>query len=326
MQENSIIWDCKILLCRPISSFFLGRYLAVLFNLCSGLVICILVGNNVMSGSSAIWFNLFVVLFVVLCVVHLCFEKKGGCNSHVLFHILGKKSCLVIKGWYVPLQLFVAVKTYVNTWTIILLQIFQYQQDQLAKAKKKREIKIKGAPEPFQAKAVQINTLQQWELYYLIRVQNAEKSLCFRVIYAVLLVLHAWRPAKRQVASTRTLTLALLNLPSGQVVLQVEAFQSMKTWNFYDSNLHALLWLACPVQSANALHRKQLSFQLSGPTRISFTEHSLAIQTDYRNCSLTVQCLSMTWSTFNFFSLPHIRASQVPLVVWLTESVSLQVL
>ena len=167
-------------------------------------------------------------------------------------------------------------------------------------------MKIKGAPEPFQAKAVQINTLQQWELYYLIRVQNAEKRLCFCVIYAVLLVLHAWRPAKRQVASTRTLTLALLNLPSGQVVLQVEAFQSMKTWNFYDSNLHALLWLACPVQSANALHRKQLSFQLSGPTRISFTEHSLAIQTDYRNCSLTVQCLSMTWSTFNFFSLSPI--------------------
>ena len=93
---------------------------------------------HVMSGPSAIWFNLFVVLFVVLCVVHLCFEKKGGCKSHVLFHILGKKSCLVIKGWYAPLQLFVAVKTYVNTWTIILLQIFQYQQDQLAKAKKKR--------------------------------------------------------------------------------------------------------------------------------------------------------------------------------------------
>ena len=117
-------------------------------------------------------------------------------------------------------------------------------------------------------------------------------------------------PAKRQVPSTHTLTPALLNLPSGQVVLQVEAFQSMETWNFYDSNLHALLWLACPVQSANALHRKQLSFQLSGPTRISFTEHSLAIQTDYRNCSLTVQCLSMTWSTFNlFFSFPiYVRA------------------
>uniref|UniRef100_K3Z274 Uncharacterized protein n=1 Tax=Setaria italica TaxID=4555 RepID=K3Z274_SETIT len=39
-----------------------------------------------MSGSSVISFNLFGVLFVVLCVAHLCCEKS--CSCHVLIHIV----------------------------------------------------------------------------------------------------------------------------------------------------------------------------------------------------------------------------------------------
>ena len=57
-----------------------------------------------------------------------------------------------------------------------------------------------------------------------------------------------------------------------------------------------------------------------------FTEHSLAVQIDYRNCSLTVQCLSMTWSTFNLFFSPSPYtcgpSSLGSLSVWLTESTS----
>ena len=81
---------------------------------------------HVMSGPSAIWFNLFVVLFVVLCVVHLCFEKKGGCNSHVLFHILGEKIVFGYQGVVCPLVTICVrqnVPKYVNDYLTLNISV-----------------------------------------------------------------------------------------------------------------------------------------------------------------------------------------------------------